>query len=551
MKNFNSPIQRRSKSENPSVLATQLAESMSLKKHRGSENTIYKLLRGQPVKIVCKGDSITWGYVYEAQTSENYPKVLGDKLKLIYGYSNITVVNSGSPGQTSAGGVTNFDTDVISHTPDLAIIMFGLNDANQGITIEAYKDNLRTMVEKCKNNNIEVILCSPNMMSKQTQNNERYTVADYREAAKVVAKETNVGFVDIYGEMEKLLASNAITMNVIQDTVHFRAEWYYLLADILLHEKLAVNSYNSVKTGDVIGVRSANVITNASTNQVDRLTTGFNLTLDKAIPNQYARFVVYNNKPKTQLNLIQYKDSGSGQISVTNNGLVVATLDGYISSARYNLESKICDLTTGINIIEFNSNNITVAAKKFYLSAFRIAEKVDSVSYDNYTISATTTFNVEQLKPYSHMLRLSSTEALTSAMAQASIFTGLDSMYLLNNKKLIFELDYKGVSGSGFSWFGLKDGTTVIQGYLLLVFGDKVRLYQGTSLLFTYTATIDVAKSNKFRVEHNYDGVINVYMNDALIITQTNTAVNSGNLGLYLSGSAGSCEIKNIYHGFI
>ena len=119
-----------------------------------------KLKNKQPLNIICYGDSMTWGYNDgNVQSATNYPAVLQAKMRYIYGYNQINVVNKGVSGCTSTEGLAGFQNQIIRDTPDLLIMMWGLNDALY-IDTAQFIQNMRTMIQLAKDNNIEVILAT-------------------------------------------------------------------------------------------------------------------------------------------------------------------------------------------------------------------------------------------------------------------------------------------------------------------------------------------------------------------------------------------------------
>ena len=90
--------------------------------------------------IVCHGDSITAGANLADQ--EKYPTVLATLLP------HSKVINSGIGGNTSSQGRKRFEKDVLSHKPNLVVLLFGTNDSvlraarKYRVPVETYRENL-------------------------------------------------------------------------------------------------------------------------------------------------------------------------------------------------------------------------------------------------------------------------------------------------------------------------------------------------------------------------------------------------------------------------
>jgi lysophospholipase L1-like esterase len=123
-----------------------------------------RLRKQEPVNIVFYGDSITAGCNVSSLPSVNlYPymprwdTLVCEKLKQIYGYSDIIGINTAVGGKTVEWGLENLKDRVISHRPHLAVIAFGMNDPEK--TVDEYKGFVEKMVSQLSGT--DVILVSP------------------------------------------------------------------------------------------------------------------------------------------------------------------------------------------------------------------------------------------------------------------------------------------------------------------------------------------------------------------------------------------------------
>ena len=109
--------------------------------------------------IVCLGDSLTAGYGATTpgvdDKSKSYPFFLQSKV-------NLPVVNAGVSGDTSAHGLARVNKDVLSHDPQIVIILLGANDFFSNLLnptpVVTTKNNLLEIIKKVNNGIREIYL---------------------------------------------------------------------------------------------------------------------------------------------------------------------------------------------------------------------------------------------------------------------------------------------------------------------------------------------------------------------------------------------------------
>jgi len=116
-----------------------------LKKYEQNNSELKKI--NEPDRVVFMGNSITEGWSFL------------DKDFFI----NNPFVNRGIGGQTTPQMLIRFKPDVVNLNPKAVVILAGINDIaeNTGpVTIENIAENIISMVEIAKANNIKVLICS-------------------------------------------------------------------------------------------------------------------------------------------------------------------------------------------------------------------------------------------------------------------------------------------------------------------------------------------------------------------------------------------------------
>lgn len=103
-------------------------------------------------RIVCLGDSITFGYPYGPEASW---------VDICAGTSGLDLVNKGINGDTTWDMLARFWYDVVELEPAYVIILGGTNDIFSGISLEGIQNNVLYMVKEALDQGICPILGLP------------------------------------------------------------------------------------------------------------------------------------------------------------------------------------------------------------------------------------------------------------------------------------------------------------------------------------------------------------------------------------------------------
>ena len=106
-----------------------------------------------PIRLLALGDSLTAGYGLLPEDA--FPVRLEAALKAA-GH-DVTVLNAGVSGDTSAGGRARLDW-VMGEDPDAALVALGANDALRGLDADAMKANLIAIVERLQAEGLPVLI---------------------------------------------------------------------------------------------------------------------------------------------------------------------------------------------------------------------------------------------------------------------------------------------------------------------------------------------------------------------------------------------------------
>ncbi|WP_240740143.1 SGNH/GDSL hydrolase family protein [Flagellimonas allohymeniacidonis] len=194
-------------------------------------NMVFKLYGKQKGRVVFMGNSITEGW------SVAHPEFFKGK----------PYVNRGISSQTSPQMLLRFRQDVIELDPDIVVILAGTNDiaGNTGpMTLEQIRDNILSMVELAKANDIKVILCSvlPAFdYSWRPGLQPNIKIPELNELLKKLAKEEKVAYADYFSAMAD--ERNGLPKDLAEDGVHPTKKGYMIMEGVIESEiKNALNT---------------------------------------------------------------------------------------------------------------------------------------------------------------------------------------------------------------------------------------------------------------------------------------------------------------------
>lgn len=213
----------------------------------------------QPV-IAFSGDSVTQGcfevYVKEnggVETIFNSAASYAEKIKRIFSLffpeASVTIVNAGISGSRADIGYARLEQDVLSFKPDLTVVCYGLNDANQRENgLEIYKTSLRKTFNDLKQAGSEVIFMTPNMCTdrvdfsikepeiKGAADRVAITVNEgwlekYLDEAKKICREENIPVCDCYRLWKSLHDGGVDITSILSNKInHPVKEMHWLFA---------------------------------------------------------------------------------------------------------------------------------------------------------------------------------------------------------------------------------------------------------------------------------------------------------------------------------
>ncbi|MGI6066156.1 MAG: GDSL-type esterase/lipase family protein [Bacillota bacterium] len=171
-------------------------------------------------KIVCIGDSITYGYPFG-------PEYSWVNLALKNKTGMLTVINKGINGDTARGVKKRFERDVVKNSPDTVIITVGTNDAWLGVKAENYLKMIEDCFCQARDAGIRTIIGMPvPALDALIEENLR----EYRELLREFCQEHRLQLLDFYSRFNSV--SYRELTDFFTDEVHPSFAGYRLMAEV-------------------------------------------------------------------------------------------------------------------------------------------------------------------------------------------------------------------------------------------------------------------------------------------------------------------------------
>ena len=176
-------------------------------------------------KVVFMGNSITWNWM------RFHPEFFQE---------NEGYLCRGISGQVTAQMLARFRSDVINLKPEKVVILAGTNDLamNQGyVSIEHIFENIVSMAELARCNNIDVVLCSvlpADRFRWSWEISRERALASIRELndkLRAYAEQHNLAYADYYSAMAD--EGLALKKEYQQDAVHPNKAGYLVMEEII------------------------------------------------------------------------------------------------------------------------------------------------------------------------------------------------------------------------------------------------------------------------------------------------------------------------------
>ena len=204
-------------------------------------------------RLLMTGDSVTdCGRARPVGTragmGSGYPSYIETMLCAKHPELCVWCENTGISGNTSKALLERFDEDVIARKPDIVTIMIGINDVWRHFDVPyfpadhiseyQYRENMIAMIEKCRDNGIELILITPNFLDLNKSDPMRRMNDRFIAVLKELSDKYGVRLLDMQKIFDRYIRANNTSYLLSADRVHPNSTGHYLIADALYKELL-------------------------------------------------------------------------------------------------------------------------------------------------------------------------------------------------------------------------------------------------------------------------------------------------------------------------
>ena len=392
-------------------------------------NFLVKLENNDTVKIICMGDSLTYGQNtteankrpansdptldpnrptgYE-QANTTYPEYLKDLLVNFYGSNKSispTVVNRGVCGHTAEWGYQQWSDKKING--DVVIICYGNNDSNKNVSPTDYIKYLEKIILKYESWGIPSILLVPPRMKTTSEDKFR----GYKNAIRNLGSAYGVPVLD--GDQFHFGYQSSDIFDT--DLVHFTELGYKIIANRVFSALLQLTKKNIVRDKYMLfpySDRNSYYKKGSAWEQV----AGSGLVLNNTNNNSMAiviggggkiTFPIYTEDMLAFIPL--FAKTGNGKVKISVNMEIQQNKELYKTDGQ--TFKTLPNFITPSSVYEYSGNNFNVDINNSYWNMSKLGtndEKgipyLTSVGYNNITIQNMGTDNVVLQGIYFHKL---------------------------------------------------------------------------------------------------------------------------------------------------
>jgi len=147
------------------------------------------------------GDSIT--------AARGYTKIIEHYALMRYPDRKLRFYNAGKGGDTAQTSISRLQRDVFDRNATVMLVALGVNDIGWGARADQehkqlYLDGIRTLIERCQEKGVRVIICSPAITGEPADRAERGFLQAMADEGLALAKSLDAGTIDVLRGMRTI-----------------------------------------------------------------------------------------------------------------------------------------------------------------------------------------------------------------------------------------------------------------------------------------------------------------------------------------------------------
>lgn len=197
------------------------------------EEMVKRWPQSRTVNFVFHGHSVPAGYARTplVNTLDAYPYQTLVLIKQHYPQAVVNTITTAIGGENSEQGAARFESDVLTHKPDVIFIDYALNDRTIGT--ERAEKAWRSMIEAALQRGVKVILCTPTPDMSARMSLETDPLSQQAAMIRKLAAEYHVGLADIYAKFNELIASGERLSDYMAQVNHPNAKGHQVAVSVI------------------------------------------------------------------------------------------------------------------------------------------------------------------------------------------------------------------------------------------------------------------------------------------------------------------------------
>jgi lysophospholipase L1-like esterase len=146
---------------------------------------------------------------------------------------HVVIINQGIGGDTVNGLLQRFNRDIVPFSPHAVIITIGGNDANRGVPLQSYIEDLQKLIHKIQDLNAIPILQTYYCPLFEKMGKDFQHFPDFMEANRTLARDLKIPIIDQYSYFEQFYRQNPKQYRkIMRDGLHVNPIGNYLMGKI-------------------------------------------------------------------------------------------------------------------------------------------------------------------------------------------------------------------------------------------------------------------------------------------------------------------------------